>query len=247
MSRLFPEATLTIIAYAHVETRAPCKGWAGPPDRTVMASSKRIPIGTRGHVRSCRAASPRSRPKSSRQTPASCRKRPRQWSDGRGFCHDLDSAPALRMSAPIQSLPRSCARAARGRDRRAGMLRWHARATVLACSRRASRAPALTLRRTRSNEGCSPLSVRTTELELRRSHPVQQVHRAFRCLDRLRVICHAQRDNRLTMIRVYVYHYTLPVASHRQQLAARPAGPAPLLRSNKVPPDRIHSQRACER
>ena len=153
------------------------------------------------------------------------------------------------MSAPIQSLPRSCARAARGRDRRAGMLRPHAGSTVLACSRRASRAPALTLCRTRSNEGCSPLSVRPTELELRRSHPVQQVHRAFRCLDRLKIICHAQRDSPLTMIRVYVYHYTLPVASHRpqQQIAARPAGPAPLLRSNKVPPDRIPSQRACER
>ena len=190
-----------------------------------MASSKTIPIGTRGHVRSCRAASPRLRPKSSRQAPASCRKRPRQWSDGRGFCHDLDSAPTLRMSAPKQSLPRSCARAARGRDRRAGMLRPHAGSTVLACSRRASRAPALTLCRTRSNEGCSPLSVRPTELELRRSHPVQQVHRAFRCLDRLKFICHAQRDSPLTMIRVYVYHYTLLVASHRpqQQIAARPA------------------------
>ena len=41
-------------------------------------------------------------------------------------------------------------------------------------------------RLTRSNEGCSQLSVRPTELELRRSHPVQQVHRAFRCLDRLK-------------------------------------------------------------
>ena len=196
---------MTILAYAHVETRAPCKGWAGPPVCTVMASLGGIPnpIGTRGHVRSCRAASPRLRPKSSRQAPASCRKRPRQWSDGRGFCHDLDSAPTLRMSAPMQSLPKRCARAACGRDRRAGMLRPHAGSTVLACSRRASRAPALTLRRMRSNEGCSPLSVRPTELELRRSHPVQQVHRAFRCLDRLRVTGHAQRDSPLTMIRLY--------------------------------------------
>ena len=80
------------------------------------------------------------------------------------------------MSAPKQSLPKRCARAARGRDRRAGMLRPHAGSTVLACSRRASRAPALTLCRTRSNEGCSQLSVRPTELELRRSHSVQQVH-----------------------------------------------------------------------
>ena len=125
----------------------------------------------------------------------------------------------------MQSLPKRCARAARGRDRRAGMLRPHAGSTVSACSRRASRAPALTLCRTRSNEGCSPLSVRPTELELRRSHPVQQVHRAFRCLDRFKFICHAQRDSPLTMIRVYVYHYTLLVASHRpqQQIAARPA------------------------
>ena len=44
-----------------------------------------------------------------------------------------------------------------------------------------------------------------------RAHHVQQVHRAFRCLDRLKFICHAQRDSPLTMIRVYVYHYTLPV------------------------------------
>jgi hypothetical protein len=114
--------------------RTPC--WHG-----YLASSSGIPIGTRGHLRSCRAASPRSRPKSSRQTPTSCRKRPRQWSDGRGLCHDLDSAPALRMSAPYQSLPRSCARAARGRDRQAGMLRPHAGATVLACSRRAGSSP----------------------------------------------------------------------------------------------------------
>ena len=41
---------------------------------------------------------------------------------------------------------------------------------------RVARAAALTLRRTRSNEGCSQLSVRPTELELRRSHSVQQVH-----------------------------------------------------------------------
>ena len=124
-----------------LKVERPAKGWAGPPVCTVMASLGRIPIGTRGHLRSCRAASPRSRPKSSRQTPASCRKRPRQWSDGRGFCHDLDSAPELRMSAPIQSLPPSCARAARGRDRQAGMLRPHAGATVLACSRRAGSSP----------------------------------------------------------------------------------------------------------
>ena len=240
---------MTILHTHTLKLERLAKGWARPPGRTVMASLGGIPIGTRDHVRSCRAASPRLRPKSSRQAPASCRKRPRQWSDGRGFCHDLDSAPTLRMSAPMQSLPERCARAARGRDRRAGMLRPHAGSTVSACSRRASRAPALTLCRTRSNEGCSQLSVRPTELELRRSHPVQQVHRAFRCLDRLKFISHAQRDSPLTMIRVYVYHYTLPVASHRpqQQIAARPAGPAPLLRSNKVAPDRIHSQRACER
>ena len=85
-----------------LKVERPAKGWAGPPGGTVMASLGRIPIGTRDHVRSCRAASPRLRPKSSRQAPASCRKRPRQWSDGRGFCHDLDSAPTLRMSAPSQ-------------------------------------------------------------------------------------------------------------------------------------------------
>ena len=124
-----------------LKVERPAKGWAGPPVCTVMASLGRIPIGTRGHLRSCRAASPRSRPKSSRQTPASCRERPRQWSDGRGFCHDLDSAPALRMSAPMQSCPQSCARAARGRDRQAGMLRPHARATLLACSRRVVSSP----------------------------------------------------------------------------------------------------------
>ena len=89
---------------------------------------------------------------------------------------------------------------------------------------RVARAAALTLRRMRSNEGCSQLSVRPAELELRRSHPVPQVHRAFRCLHRLKVICHAQRDSNYdTSIQyVYVYHYTLPVASHRpqQQIAA---------------------------
>ena len=54
----------------------------------------------------------------------------------------------------------------------------------------------------------------------------------------------------VSMIRVYVIRVSLDTTScHRpqQQIAARPAGPAPLLRSNKVPPDRIHSQRACER
>ena len=129
------------------------------------------------------------------------------------------------MSAPMQSLPKRCARAARGRDRRAAMLRPHAGSTVLACSRRASRAPALTLCRTRSNEGCSQLSVRPTELELRRSHPVQQVHRAFRCLHRLKVICHAQRDSPLTMIRLYstciTIHYQLPAIGHSSR--SRPA------------------------
>ena len=137
----------------------------------------------------------------------------------------------------MQSLPERCARAARGRDRRAGMLRPHAGSTVSACSRRASRAPALTLCRTRSNEGCSQLSVRPTELELRRSHPVQQVHRAFRCLDRLKLTSHAQRDSPLTMIRVYVYHYTLPVAighssNSRPGLQARP----PFCAAIKYPP-----------
>ena len=131
------------------------------------------------------------------------------------------------MSAPMQSLPKRCARSARGRDRRAGMPRPHAGSTVLACSRRASRAPALTLCRTRSNNGCSPLSVRPTELELRRSHPVQQVHRAFRCLDRLKFSSHGQRDSPLTMIRVYVYHYTLLVAIGNPALAtAATRGPA---------------------
>ena len=54
----------------------------------------------------------------------------------------------------------------------------------------------------------------------------------------------------VSMIRVYVIRVSLDTTScHRpqQQIAARPAGPVPLLRSNKVPPDRIHSQRACER
>ena len=141
------------------------------------------------------------------------------------------------MSAPMQSLPKRCARSARGRDRRAGMPRPHAGSTVLACSRRASRAPALTLCRTRSNNGCSPLSVRPTELELRRSHPVQQVHRAFRCLDRLQFFSHAQRDSPLTMIRVYVYHYTLLVAighssNARPGLQAQP----PFCAATKYPP-----------
>ena len=102
---------------------------------------------------------------------------------------------------------------------------------------RVARAAALTLRRTRSNEGCSQLSVRPTELELRRSHPVQQVHRAFRCLDRLKFFSHAQRDSPLTMIRVYVYHYTLLVAighssNARPGLQAQP----PFCAATKYPP-----------
>ena len=102
---------------------------------------------------------------------------------------------------------------------------------------RVARAAALTLRRTRSNEGCSQLSVRPTELELRRSHPVQQVHRAFRCLDRLKFFSHAQRDSPLTMIRVYVYHYTLLAAighssNARPGLQAQP----PFCAATKYPP-----------
>ena len=138
----------------------------------------------------------------------------------------------------MQSLPKRCARAARGRDCRAAMLRPHAGSTVLACSRRASRAPALTLCRTRSNEGCSPLSVRPTELELRRSHPVQQVHRAFRCLHRLKVICHAQRDSNYDTSIQYVYHYLYTTSCQPSATAADRGRPAVilillLLRSNQ--------------
>ena len=115
---------------------------------------------------------------------------------------------------------------------------------------RVARAAALTLRRTRSNEGCSQLSVRPTELELRRSHPtcIQQVHRAFRCLDRLKFICHTQRDSPLTMIRVYVYHYTLLVAighssNARPGLQAQP----PFCAATKYPPTGSTLSELCER
>ena len=103
-------------------------------------------------------------------------------SDGHGLCHGLDSAPAPRMSAPTQSHAPTCARAARGRAGRAiFIIRTHGNSCCRVLVAHPGHKPSLFAAHddTRGNAGCSQLCVRSTELELRRSHPVQKVQHAF--------------------------------------------------------------------
>ena len=100
-------------------------------------------------------------------------------SDGHGLCHGLDSAPAPRMSArhkvmlqlahelPVAELVEQSSSSARTETPVAVFS-----SLILATSPHSSP-------HTRGNAGCSQLCVRSTELELRRSHPVQKVQHAF--------------------------------------------------------------------
>ena len=95
--------------------------------------------------------------------------------------------------------------------------------------------PSLFAGRARMKDAHSSASDRRSSSSAART-AVHQVHRTFRCLDRLK-FSHAQRDSPLTMTRVYVYHYTLPVAighssNSRPGLKARP----PFCAATKYPP-----------
>ena len=97
--------------------------------------------------------------------------------------------------------------------------------------------PSLFAGRARMKHAHSSASDRRSSSSAARTLPVHQVHRTLRCLDRLKFTSHAQRDSPLTMIRVYVYHYTLPVAighssNSRPGLKARP----PFCAATKYPP-----------
>ena len=86
-----------------------------------------------------------------------------------------NAAQVLRMSARVQTRPRACAPAARGRDHRAGMTRPQAVTERFRRVRVPHRGHQLSLFTACAGmKDCSRRSVRSTELELRRSYPAQQ-------------------------------------------------------------------------
>ena len=120
-------------------------------------------------------------------------------SDGHGLCHGLDSAPAPRMSArhkvmlqlahelPVAELVEQSSSSARTETPVAVFS-----SLILATSPHSSP-------HTRGNAGCSQLCVRSTELELRRSHPVQKVQHAFlhRSVQIRHIVCLSVKCSRI--------------------------------------------------
>ena len=115
------------------------------------------------------------------------------------MCHGLDSAPAPRMSArhkvmlqlahelPVAELVDQSSSSARTETPVAVFA-----SLILATSPHSSP-------HTRGNAGCSQLCVRSTELELRRSHPVQKVQHAFlhRSVQIRHIVCLSVKCSRI--------------------------------------------------